>query len=97
MKKFCPIVESIKIVGTKPRLTIIRYLAEGGKSFNELRQVCDMSSKTLSLNLKYLLEENIILIKQEKNKHIYFLTKKGNELLPILKMIGNWGKKWKVC
>ncbi|MBU5688388.1 MAG: helix-turn-helix transcriptional regulator [Candidatus Aenigmarchaeota archaeon] len=97
MKKICPIIESIKIIGTKPRLTIIRHLAESEKSFNELRQVCDMSSKTLSINIKYLLKENIISLKKEKNKHIYILTKKGSELLPILKMIGNWGKKWKIC
>lgn len=72
-------------------------MAESEKSFNELRQVCDMSSKTLSINIKYLLKENIISLKKEKNKHIYILTKKGSELLPILKMIGNWGKKWKIC
>jgi len=97
MQKICPIVESIKIVGTKPRLMIIRHLAEGEKSFNDLRKICDMSSKTLSLNLKYLLQQNIVSIKVQGNKHIYFLTKKGSELLPILQMIGNWGKKWKVC
>ncbi len=97
MKKLCPITESIKIIGTKPRLIIIRYLSDGEKSFNDMRRVCAISSKTLSLNLRYLLKQNIISLKKDSNKNIYFLTKKGKELLPIIQMMGIWGKRWKVC
>ncbi|MBU5689657.1 MAG: helix-turn-helix domain-containing protein [Candidatus Aenigmatarchaeota archaeon] len=97
MKKICPITESIKIIGTKPRLLIIRYLSDSEKSFNDLRRVCMISSRTLSINLKYLLEQKIIDHKSMDNKNIYFLTQKGKELLPIIKKLGNWGLKWKVC
>ena len=97
MKKICPITESIKIIGTKPRLLIIRYLNDNGKSFNDLRKNCSISSRTLSINLKYLLDQNIVGYKKENNKNIYFLTKKGAELIPIINTLGNWGLKWKVC
>lgn len=97
MKKICPIVESIKIIGTKPRLVIIRYLNKNEFSFNEMRKLCDISSRTLSLNLKFLMKNKIVGMKTTKNKNIYFLTKKGKEILPILDAIGRWGKKWRVC
>lgn len=97
MAEICPIVGSIRIIGTKPRLTIIRYLSDGNKCFNDLKRVCKISSKTLSQNLKYLIKVKIVAVKKEKNKHVYFLTKKGEEILPILEMFGKWGKKWKVC
>ncbi|MEO0282219.1 MAG: helix-turn-helix domain-containing protein [candidate division WOR-3 bacterium] len=97
MKKICPITESIKIIGTKPRLVIIRHLSDGEKGFNELRRVCMISSRTLSINLKYLLNQKILSHRIDNNKNIYFLTEKGKELLPIIKKLGNWGLKWKVC
>jgi len=97
MKKLCPIIGAIRIIGTQPRLKIIRYLAEGERSFNDMRRVCEISSKTLSINLKYLVSQKIVKVKRESNKKIYFLSEKGKELLPIIKMLGRWGKKWKVC
>lgn len=97
MKKICPIVESIKIIGTKPRLVIIRYLGTNELSFNQMKGTCDISSRTLALNLKFLMKQKIVGMKSVKNKNIYFLTKKGREILPMLDRIGKWGKKWKVC
>jgi DNA-binding HxlR family transcriptional regulator len=97
MKKLCPIIGSIKIIGTQPRLKIIRHLAEEDKSFNDMRRVCEISSRTLSANIKYLVSQQIINVRKESNKKIYFLTQKGKELLPIIKMLGKWGEKWKVC
>ncbi|MFH8080486.1 MAG: helix-turn-helix domain-containing protein [Candidatus Aenigmatarchaeota archaeon] len=97
MEKICPIIESIKMIGTKHRLIIIRMLKDGEKSFNEMKKLCKMSSKTLSINLKYLVECEIVNKRSEGNKNIYFLTQKGKEITPILEMIGEWGKKWKIC
>lgn len=76
---------------------IIRYLNTNEFSFNEMKDICGISSRTLALNLKFLVKQNIVSMKSIKNKNIYFLTKKGREILPILNNIGEWGKKWKVC
>jgi DNA-binding HxlR family transcriptional regulator len=55
MADVCPIVESIKIIGSKPRLLILRNLDGKEMGFNELKRVSKLSSRTLSLNLQFLL------------------------------------------
>lgn len=91
----CPIVESISIIGTKPRLLIIRYLGSSGElGFNDLKKLCSLSSRTLSLNLKFLSSKGIVDVRESKNRRLYFLTKKGIDILPALQEIGDWCKKW---
>lgn len=97
--RLCAIVETVKIVGTKPRLTILRYLEpdsgkEGGMGFNELARESGLSSRTLSLNLQYLAGKGVVLSRQRMNQKRYYLSKKGAELKPALKEIGDWGMRW---
>ncbi|MEM4942952.1 MAG: hypothetical protein QW214_00090 [Saccharolobus sp.] len=42
----CPIVSTISMIGSEPKLLIIRYLLEGPKRFNELQRTTRLSSKT---------------------------------------------------
>jgi len=88
--------ESIKIIGTKPRLLIIRYLEGREMGFNQLKRECSLSSRTLALNLKFLLRKGIVSAREEKNRRFYTLTKKGREMVPILHEIGRWGEKWDI-
>lgn len=97
--KLCAIVETVNIIGTKPRLTILRFLEpytekNNGMGFNELKRACELSSRTLALNLKFLSQKGIIESKKHMNKNLYCLSKKGSELKPILDEIGDWGIKW---
>lgn len=102
MPELCAITESIKIMGTKPRLLIVRNL-DGNASrnknelgFNELKKLCELSSRTLALNLGFLVKKNIVQVRKEKNRRFYSLTDIGEGLLPVLTEIGEWGKKWEV-
>lgn len=102
MAELCAITESIKVMGTKPRLLIVRNL-DGNASrnknelgFNELKKLCELSSRTLALNLGFLVKRGIVRVREEKNRRFYSLTDRGEELLPILMDIGKWGKKWDI-
>ncbi len=101
MNEICPLTESIKVVGTTPRLLIVRYLDGNGvkKSslgFNELKKLSKLSSRTLALNLKFLMNKKVIEVKVEKNRKYYSLTAMGEEMVPILHKIGDWGNKWDI-
>jgi len=89
-------------MGTKPRLLIVRNL-DGNASrnrnelgFNELKKLCELSSRTLALNLGFLVKKKIVQARKEKNRRFYSLTGRGEELLPVLIDIGKWGKKWNI-
>ncbi len=102
MPKLCPTTESIKVIGTLSRLLIIRYLDGNGHSrkngagFNELKKMCKLSSRTLALNLKFLVKKRIVEVSKSKNRSHYSLTDRGGELIPILENIGRWGNKWDI-
>ncbi len=97
--RLCAIVETVKIVGTTPRLTILRFLdsdpeKKKGMGFNELKRACGLSSRTLALNLKYLSAKGVVCSRKQMNQRRYSLSKKGCELKPVLKEIGDWGVRW---
>ncbi|AOL15905.1 transcriptional regulator [Sulfolobus sp. A20] len=96
-KKICPIVETIKIIGTEPRLLVLRYLFDGPKGFNELLRETKLSSKTLSSTLKFLENTGIIERKIASTRPFrveYVLTDKGKELENLFKIMKDWGEKW---
>ncbi len=98
--EICPIVEAIKIVGTKWRLIIIRYLLDKPKGFNELKKTTKASSRTLSRTLQHLINQDIVqreVLQPSPISVEYSLTKKGKDLNKILGHMGIWSKKWKIC
>lgn len=98
IKEICPVTETIKLIGKKWNLLILKNLFEGSMSFNELkRNLNSISSKTLSESLAYLGKEGLIVRNVKVNSPIrveYSLTKKANGLKPVLEDMGKWGKKW---
>jgi DNA-binding HxlR family transcriptional regulator len=93
--QFCPLAKASEVLGERWTLLIIRELAVGSESFNDVRKgVPLMSPSLLSSRLKSL-EDAGIIQRQLQNGHIrYFLTKAGEELTPILLQLGSWGHRW---
>jgi DNA-binding HxlR family transcriptional regulator len=95
--EICPVVSAIESVGTEARLLVLHYLFDGEKGFNELLRVTKLSSKTLSLTLKFLESKGIVereVVSTRPFKVIYRLTEKGYDLKPVFDELGRWGKKW---
>ncbi|BDC00091.1 winged helix-turn-helix transcriptional regulator [Saccharolobus caldissimus] len=96
-KELCPIISAISVIGSEPKLLVIRYLLEGPKRFNELQRLTSLSSKTLSNTLKEL--ENLGIVKRNiVNTRpliiIYELTEKGKELKRVFDELRKWGEKF---
>jgi DNA-binding HxlR family transcriptional regulator len=97
MNNSCGVEKTLKIIGTKWTILIIRDLCEGTKRFGELhRSLARISPRTLTLRLKQLETEGIIKRKvfQEIPLHVeYSLTPKGNSLREIIDTMRQWGEE----
>lgn len=93
----CPVVQAVEIIGGKWRIPIIWKLSmKKSLRYNELkRSIPGITNIMLTRSLQAL--ESYGLVKRvEYNKvppHVeYSLTEKGQELLPALVIINEWGK-----
>ncbi len=92
----CPVEGTLRIIGSKWILLIIRDLLDGKKRFGELRKsLSEVSPKTLSERLKTLENEGIITRKiypEVPPRVEYALTKRGKSLGSIIMSMKKWGQ-----
>jgi DNA-binding HxlR family transcriptional regulator len=90
------VMKTIKIIGSKWTVLILRELCEGTKRFGELqRSLTGISPKTLSLRLQELEKHGIIKKKvfKEIPLHVeYSLTPRGESLRAIIDQMRAWGE-----
>ena len=87
-----------KILGDKWTPRIIFVLSQNNLRFGEIQEKAgSINPRTLSQRLAGLEQGKIIkkIVYQEIPPHTeYMLTDKGRDLLPILKSMIDWGKKY---
>ncbi len=87
---------TIRIIGRKWTILILRELCEGTQRFGQLqRSLPGISPKTLSLRLKQLETDGIINKKMynEVPLHVeYSLTARGKSLREIIEKMREWGE-----
>jgi DNA-binding HxlR family transcriptional regulator len=84
------------IIGGKWKTVILYHLIEEPLRYNELRKkMVGVTERTLSLQLKKLEEDGVILRKVYTSKPPlkveYSLTDFGKTLIPVLTAIAEWG------
>jgi len=91
------IASAMQIIGNKWTALILRDLFSGPKRFCELeRSVGTINPRTLSQRLDDLETHGIITRRsfaEVPPRTEYTLTRKGQDLLPILKQMAAWGTK----
>jgi DNA-binding HxlR family transcriptional regulator len=91
------IAASLKILGDKWTALILRDLTTGTRRFSQLQSsLTGISPRTLSQRLESLVERQIITKQAyaERPPRVeYALTQKGQDLLPILQAMADWGLK----
>ena len=97
--KCCPIDNSIKMIGKKFTLHILRnMILLKQKRFSQfLGSIEGISTKTLSIRLHEMEKEGLITRVVIPTKPIqieYSLTKKGKMLEPVLKLLGEFSVKY---
>jgi len=88
---------ALSIVGDKWSGQIVRDLTVGPKRFTELEHSLSIGPRTLSQRLSSLEEKEIVVKKsyaEAPPRVEYSLTKKGEDLLPILQSMAQWGSKY---
>ncbi len=92
------IASAMEIIGNKWTALILRDLTSGPKRFSELeKSVGSINPRTLSQRLDDLEKHGIITkasFAEVPPRIEYTLTRKGHDLLPILKQMATWGEKY---
>ena len=94
----CPVCATAEVVCGKWTLLVIRDLAEGRSRFCELeRSLQGISPRTLSLRLRALEEEGIVVrqtFPEVPPRVEYALTEKGMALVPLIEDMRAYGRTW---
>ncbi len=92
----CGVAKTLKIIGQRWTILILRDLLDGQKRFGELQKsLTGISPRTLALRLQQL-EQNQILSRKvfpEVPPHVeYSLTSKGQSLNKVISDMRVWGE-----
>ena len=96
--KACPVETTLRVVGRKWSLLVLRDLYRGRNHFNQLmRSVRGINPKTLSQRLRELEREGLITRRVLPTSPVrveYLLTEKGRALEPILLSLAQFSARW---
>ena len=92
----CPVARSLAVLGDTWSLLILRDAHAGITRFDQFRKNLGIAPTMLTKRLATLTEEGL-LEKRRYSEHPpreeYLLSAAGREFLPVLFMIGAWGRK----
>lgn len=92
---FCPVAQASEVVAQRWVPLILREIMVGYHRFNEIRQALPLiSPSVLSQRLKSLEEDGVIVRRMEPGGVTYRLTPAGEDLRPIIDLLGHWARKW---
>lgn len=90
--------KTLDLVANKWSLLILFSISrkkDNRRSFNEIKKDLEgITPKVLSLRLKELTKENILLREEQESKVYYHLTVSGEELIKITNQLKDWGLKY---
>lgn len=94
----CPAVEVMEIIGGKWKIPILWCIGRHGTiRYNEMkRKVTGITNTMLTRSLDNLIENRLVIRKDFLTippKVEYSLTEKGEQLLPLLDQLVDWGKE----
>ena len=92
----CPVARSLVCVGDSWSMLILRDASLGLTRFDQFRKSLSIAPTMLASRLSALTEEGLV----EKRRYLerpprdeYVLTDAGRDFLPVLVMLGAWGRK----
>lgn len=95
----CPVATTVRLIGNKWKLLIIRDLLEGAQRFNELHRSLDgISQKVLTDSLRSMENDGIIIrtVYPEVPPRVeYALSPLGETMRPVLDAMKEWGEGYK--
>jgi len=96
-RSHCPLSLSLDLVGDRWTLLLVRDLLSGAKTNKQLQDSDEnIPSNILADRLKKMLEQELIIKTQYSERpprYQYELSKKGQDLWPIIREFMKWGDK----
>lgn len=92
----CPIARSVSFAGDAWCLLILRDAHAGLTRFDQFRKSLGIAPTILTKRLAMLTEEGLLekqLYSEHPPREEYLLTEAGRDFLPVLFIIGAWGRK----
>lgn len=96
--KPCPIARSLAFAGDAWSILILRDAHAGLTRFDQFRKSLGIAPTILTRRLATLTEEGLLekqLYSERPPREEYVLTAAGRDFLPVLFMIGAWGRKYR--
>ncbi len=96
--QFCPVAQASEVLAERWTPLVLRELTLAGATrFNDIqRGVPQMSSTLLSKRLRGLERAGVVERREVAGRRgtEYALTQAGQELAPVIEMMGAWGERW---
>ena len=97
-RSLCPVACSLDLLGDKWTLLVVRDLLLGKTTYTEFQKSPEgIPTNILAERLKRLQAAGIIeksRYQERPKRYAYHLTKKGNDLRPVLSAMIDWGNKY---
>lgn len=95
----CPVATSVSLIGDKWKLLIIRNLKSRTLRFNELQRDLDgISQKVITKSLRQMIDDGLVYrndYHENPPRVDYELTDLGNEMMPIIDALADFGNYYK--
>lgn len=95
--EICPIARALSILGDAWIMLILRDAHFGFTRFDQFRKSLGIAPSMLTKHLSRLVQGGL-LEKQRYSEHPpreeYILTQAGKDFLPVLFLLGDWGRKY---
>lgn len=95
--QFCPVAQTLEVVGERWTLLVVRELLCGSTRFNEIARGVPLMSRSMLVQRLRSLEDAGVLERHtgdDGRTPTYHLTEAGRELRPIVEGCGVWGQRW---
>lgn len=92
----CPIARSLVFAGDAWSILILRDAHAGVTRFDQFRKSLGIAPTILTRRLAMLTDEGLLekrLYSERPPREEYLLTAAGRDFLPVLFMIGEWGRR----
>jgi DNA-binding HxlR family transcriptional regulator len=92
----CPVARTLDVIGEWWTLVIVRDALVGARRFDDFK-TSGIADNILSARLRKLVEEGVFERRpygERADRFEYVLTRKGRDLLPVIAVMWDWGKKW---
>src|SRR6476661_9805645 len=93
----CPVPGAVELIGEKWAFLILRGALNGLKHFEEFQAGLGIARNILSDRLSKMVAGGILERKPDPDdgrRVIYSLTSKGEDLLPVVLALRQWGAQW---